>query len=208
MKKILCLLCLSFALIMSGCSSKEEVKESEIEIKENQVYTAPTKPTDEQVELFNSLTDALTKSDVEETASLVAQNFAFDFFSLKNKESSQDVGGLTYLPEAQREEFRTFAMAYVYSNYAVIKNDLGASDLPMVNAVTVNSVDTSVLTYTTVIPADANTGTAEQRIENEYDGWLVSLSLEYASTDAEDLKEEVTVSVIDYDGRLCVIAIA
>lgn len=207
MKKILCLLCLSFALIIGGCSSKEEVKESKIEIKENEVYAAPTKPTDAQVKLFNSLTSALKKDDAKKTASLVAQNFTFDFFSLKNKESSQDVGGLTYLPEAQRDEFKTFAMAYVYSNYATIKNDLGFDDLPMVKEITVNNVEPSVLTYTTIIPADANTGTTEQRVENDYDGWLVSLSLDYDSTDAKELKEEVTVSVIDYDGRFCVIAI-
>lgn len=207
MKKVLCLLCLSLALVMSGCSSEEEVVKSEIEIKENDVYSAPSKPTDEQVELFNSLTAALKKSDEEKVVSLVAQNFAFDFFSLKNKESSQDVGGLTYLPEAQRDEFKTLAMAYVYSNYSVIKNDLGTKQLLMVNAITVNGVDSAVLKYSTIIPADANTGVAEQRIENDYDGWLVSMSLEYDKTDASDLKEEVTVMVIDLDGRICVIGI-
>lgn len=207
MKKALCLLCLSLALIVSGCSSEDEVVKSEIEIKENGIYSAPSTPSDEQAKLFNSLTSALKKSDQEKIVSLVAQNFVFDFFSLKNKESSQDVGGLTYLPEAQRDEFKTLAMAYVYSNYSVIKNDLGAKHLPMVNAVTVNGIDTDVLQYSTIIPADANTGTAEQRIEDDYDGWLVTMSIDYDKTDASDLKEDVVVKLIELDGRICVIGI-
>lgn len=208
MKKVLCLLCLSFALMLSGCSKEEEVKKSEIEIKENDIYSAPSKPNDDQAKLFNKLTKALKGNDEEEIASLVAQNFVFDFFSLKNKESAQDVGGLTYLPPAQQEEFKTFAMAYVYSNYAVIKDKSGTGNLPMVNKITVNSIDNEVQTYATIIPADATSGTLEQRIENDYDGWFVSLSLEYDKTNAENLKEEVTVQLIDYDGRICVIGIS
>lgn len=205
MKKVLCLIALSFALFMSGCSSEEKIKKSDIKIKENEVYTAPSNPNDDQVKLFNKLTKALAGDDNEKIASLVAQNFAFDFFSLKNKESSQDVGGLTYLPQTQQEEFKTFAMAYVYSNYTVIKNDLGAKHLPMVNKLTVNNVEAQIMTYATVIPANAAEGTSEQRIEDDYDGWTISISLEYDKTDADNLKSDVMIQVIDYNGRMCVI---
>ncbi|NBK96796.1 MAG: hypothetical protein EOM50_02030 [Erysipelotrichia bacterium] len=207
MKKVFVLLCLSFALLMSACGAEEEVKKSEIKINENNVYNAPSNPSDAQVKLFNKLSKALKGNDDEKIASLVAQNFAFDFFSLKNKQSSQDVGGLTYLPPTQQEEFKTFAMAYVYSEYAVIKNDLGAKHLPMVNEVKVNNIESSVLTYKKLIEANAETGTPEQRIEEDYDGFIVSLSLSYDKSDAKDLKEETSVKVINYDGRYCVIGI-
>ena len=46
----------------------------------------------------------------------VAICFVYDFFTLKNKEDSTDVGGLTYLPQSRIEEFSEFAQRNYYKN--------------------------------------------------------------------------------------------
>lgn len=204
MKKVVSLLCLSLVLLLGACGGSDKVEKSEIKINENGVYAVPSNPSDAQAKLFNKLTKAMKGNDDDKVASLVAQNFAFDFFSLKNKESSQDVGGLTYLPENRTDEFKTFAMGYVYSNYATIKNDLGSKHLPMVNKITVEDVEEATINYIDIIPANSELGTPAQEVENEYDGYLVSISLEYDSTKADDLKESVVIAIINYNDRYCV----
>ncbi len=207
MKKIVCLLCVSFALMLSACGSEEEVKKSEVEIKQNEIYTAPATPTDAEAKLFNKLTKAINEQDGEKIATLVAQNFVFDFFSLKNKESAQDVGGLTYLPANRQEAFKTFAMGMVYSNYATIVNDSGKKNLPMVSEVKVEDVQNQEIEYTDIIPANSELGTPEEEISDVYNGYVVTMSIAYDKTDVKELKENVIVTVIDLDGRWCVIAI-
>ncbi len=209
MKKVLCLLCLSFALCLSACGKEEPVKKSEIEIVKNDVYAEPNVPSDAQVKLFNKLSKAVNKDDDKEMiATLVAQNFAFDFFSLKNKESSSDVGGLTYLPEASREDFTTFASAYVYSNYATIKNNEGVANLPMVNEVNVDGVEATTYDYTVRTAADAQAGTEASEITNTYDAWNITIGISYDKTslNEDELKKVATITVIDFDGRLCVVS--
>lgn len=207
MKKLVCLLCVSFALLLSACGAEEEVKKSEVAIKQNEIYSAPTTPSDAQAKLYNKLTKALADKNDKDIASLVAQNFVFDFFSLKTKESAQDVGGLTYLPANRQESFKTFAMGMVYSNYATIVNDSGKKNLPMVSKVSVDSVENQELSYTTIIDANDQLGTPQQEVEDVFNGYVVSISIAYDKTEVKDLKENVVVSVIDLDGRWCVIGL-
>lgn len=207
MKKLVCLLVLSCMIF--GCSKEEEKPaKSKVEIKQNEIYAVPEDPTDYQVKLYNKLTKALTKEDDEKTASLVAQNFAYDFFSLKNKESSMDVGGLTYLPEDRQEDFKTFASSYVYGNYAVIAKEEGKSELPLVKSIKVSEIVAGEFNYTVFVPGNMETGVEAHEEEGTYDGWQVTLALTYEDTkvDSKTLKSETTVTVIDLNGRLVVIA--
>lgn len=208
MKKLLCLLALS-CLVIGGCAKEEEKPtQSKIEIKQNDIYAVPEDPTNYQVKLYNKLTKALTKDDDEKIASLVAQNFAYDFFSLKNKDSSMDVGGLTYLPEDRQEDFKTFASSYVYGNYAVIAKEEGKSELPLVKSVKVNTVEADEFNYTVFVPENSETGVEAHEEEGTYEGWNVTLSLTYEKTkvDSEELKTETTITVINLNDRLVVIA--
>lgn len=207
MKKITCLLCLSFALLLTGCGKEEEVKPTEIKIKTNDIYTQPTNPTDAQAKLYNALTKAV-KADAtsEETAVLVARNFAMDFFTLKNKKSSQDVGGLTYLPETMRDNFVSYAM-YVYANYEIIVEADGKKALPVVSKVTSTNVEANTYRYNDYIPADTEAGTMEQFIPTTCDGYLITVEIEYEDTSVakEELKTSMTIQVIDLNGRLVIV---
>lgn len=212
MKKFLCLLCLCMAFSLSACGKDEgeDVAKPQTEIKENSVYAAPVNPSHCQVELYNKLTKALGGSDDEKIASLVAANFVADFFTLKNKETAHDVGGLVYLPEAIREAFVEYAEYSVYSNYEAIKLDFGSSSLPEVKEVKIGDITATTVTYDNFTPANEELGTPATTNPQEYDGYEVTLTLTYEKTELkdEDLKTEVTVVVMNYDGTYYVKSIA
>lgn len=209
MKKVLCVLCLALVVTLGGCKDKDnEVKETKIEIKTNDVYTAPVKPTDAQAKLYNKLTKALNEGNDEEIAKLVAQNFISDFYTFKNKSNSQDIGGLTYLPEARREEFKTYATIYAYSNYETIIQKNGKSSLPVVKSVKVDGIEAGEFDYTNYIPADEAAGTVEQYITDTFEGFQISVSLSYEDSKLaeEDLLTKATILVLNFDGKYCVVS--
>lgn len=209
MKKVLCIICLALVVTLGGCKDKDnEVKETKIEIKTNDVYSAPVKPTDAQAKLYNKLTKALNEGNDEEIAKLVAQNFISDFCTLKNKSSSQDIGGLTYLPEARREEFKTYASIYAYSNYETIIQNDGKSSLPVVKSAKVDGIEAGEFDYTNYIPADETTGVAEQYITDTFEGFQISVSLSYEKLKLaeEDLLTKATILVLNFDGKYFVVS--
>ena len=210
MKKFLCLLCLSLAFTVCACSSEEE--EVTLEIVANDVYEEPSNPTDAQIELYNALSEALSDEDGGEQtiAELVAQNFVFDFYSLKTKESSADVGGLTYLPEDIQDDFATYATSYVYCNYATIVSEYGEDSLPMVTAVTVTNTETSTYEYTVYEDADSDESESASSTTETYESYVISVEIEYADTDLseDEMKFSAEITVINIDGRLCVVALS
>ncbi|MDF9825650.1 hypothetical protein M2475_002069 [Breznakia sp. PF5-3] len=197
---------LLFFLASCGGNKDDEVKKTEIKIDKNEVYTPPKNPTDYQAETYNALTKALKKNNEEAVAKLVAENFTADFFTLKNKESAEDVGGLTYFPATRQEEFKTFAMNYVYSNYQLIKDDYGKSSLPVVEEVKVGNVSKETITYKNIIPSE-DENVEDQVEENEYEGYVINITISYESTDVpdKDLKKEAVIYVIKLDERLVII---
>ena len=128
--------------------------------------------------------------DDEEIANLVAENFVADFYTLKNKAGSEDIGGLTYLPEANRADFVTYASVYAYGNYESIKQKYGTKHLPQVKEVEVTSSVSQDATYA----------------GNVYDGFVVTVALTFEKTKATDLPASIDVTVIDLDGTYRVIA--
>lgn len=195
MKKLICMLCLALVICMSGCNkdkddTNNDKEKDKITIVENDVYTTPASPSDAQILLFNALSEALEDEDDEEIANLVAENFVADFYTLKNKAGSEDIGGLTYLPEANRADFVTYASVYAYGNYESIKQKYGTKHLPQVKEVEVTSSVSQDATYA----------------GNVYDGFVVTVALTFEKTKATDLPASIDVTVIDLDGTYRVIA--
>ncbi|MDE6475635.1 MAG: ferrichrome ABC transporter substrate-binding protein [Erysipelotrichaceae bacterium] len=168
--------------VMGGCN-KEEAQPEKIEIKQNSLYEAPKNPTNEQAKVYNELTDAIAqKAEDSKLAELVALNFVYDFFTMSNKESKEDVGGMSYIPSSMKEEFKNFAKAYFYENYDTIVNLYGKEDLPKVIMHEVNQVEEEKITYN----------------KQTYNGYSVTLTLKYQNTSfgAEALKTNMKVKVI------------
>lgn len=191
MKKLIKKILISFGvfslLFVGGCQSKEEPKEV-VQIRANSTYAAPKNPTQEMTLVYNDLTDAvLGTADDTTKASLVASVFAYDFFTLYNKDSATDIGGMVYIPTSMQEEFQTFAAAWFYQNYDVITNLYGKEELPY------------------VISHEIKSTTPEQVVfkQNTYNGYRVNLTLTYKKSSIETklLKTNLEVVLIYVDGE-------
>ena len=198
LKKITLAVCTMMLLIVSGCGNndKEEVKKEEkTKLVVNDVYEAPKKANEAQIKLFNRLSKAINEQDSEEEiAKLVACNFAFDFFTLSNKEDGSDVGGLTYLPENYREEFSVFAQNHYYNSYATIVKQYDKDSLPTMAEVKVEKTTPSAL-YVGDITGD---------------GYMIELTAKYENTELSNdaLKTSMTIQVLINDsGRAEVIGL-
>ena len=188
LKRIFVVLCAG-ALLLGGCSNKQDeetTKEEKIEITENAVYLVPDEPTSYMKTAYDEVSDALRQSDAEAEAQAVAKLFVADFFTLSNKDSDTDIGGLNYVPSETYEDMETYARFYFYNNYSSIVAELGKEELPTVKEVTVKETTPAQITY-------GNTN---------YDGYQVSVDIAYDDTKASDLKTSATLSIIkmdDYD---------
>lgn len=192
-KKTLLSMSVLSLLLVGGCSSsdkKEKTVETEKVVKliKNSRYVEPLNPSNVQTEAFNRLSAAVEAKQEDEEAKEVAVSFAYDFFTLSNKTSSTDIGGLQFMPSNSIGKFIDFAQSYYYSNYPTIVNEYGKASLLEVINVKVESAQKASLAY----------------LNNTYDGYTVSLSITYADTKAPDsaLRKTMTVSVVnikDYD---------
>lgn len=192
---LLCLLVLSICMV-SGCSKKdtEEAPKEEVSLVSNAVYENPTHPTQEQIVVYNELSDALNNNgEQSKVAELVAVNFAYEFFSLYQKEGKEDIGGLTFLPQAEKDAFKSYAMYHYYNNYATVVSQYSKDDLPNVVMHEVTSTEPMEITY----------------YEQPYEGYEVALVLKYGDSKlpADSLKTTMRVQVINMDGVYRVIAV-
>lgn len=192
MNKILKKILVSFGvlslLVMGGCSNKEEpVQEEVIELVPNDVYAAPKNPTNEQKKVYNKLSEDLKANAGEDVIAVdVALNFIYDFFTLYNKESKDDVGGLNYIPEAMNENFKTFAVSYLYENFDTIMSMYDKESLPYVISHELGEVTAGNINYNGLV----------------YDGFTVNATVQYKESkiDAKTLKTSFKVQVFSDNG--------
>lgn len=191
LKKIFLTICAFSLVALTGCS-KEEKKE-DVQLISNTVYDAPTNPTDEQIGVYNELSIALNGTGTEEkVAELVAVNFAYEFYTLKNKTGKEDVGGLTFLPEVDRDEFKSYAMYKYYTNYQTVVSQYGEESLPNVILHEVNSAQATSITYNNLV----------------YNGYIITLTLKYEASKLpqDGLKDKVAIQVVYENGVARVVA--
>ena len=80
-------------------------------------------------------------------AEALAKLFVADFFTLSNKTSDTDIGGLNYIPSDAYEDMEVYARFYFYNNYSSIVAEYGEEQLPTVEDVTVSDVQATQITY-------------------------------------------------------------
>lgn len=195
MTKILLCLCACFCVLASGCSKEDtEVQDTEYTLIQNAVYATPSNPTQEQIKVYNELSQVLNENgDAQRVAELVAVNFAYQFFTLYQKSGKEDIGGLMFLPEEEQEAFRAYAMMHYYNNYQAVITQYSKEDLPNVILHEVNDIHEEQLPYGQLM----------------YDGFIVQLTLKYADSKlpVDGLKSTMSVQVINLDGVYRVIAV-
>lgn len=196
MKRLFKVLCCS-ALLLCGCQQQEEpepVEEEKISIVSNDIYADPKDPSNAYAKVFNQLAEDIEANDMDQLSEDVAICFVYDFFTLKNKEDSTDIGGLAYLPQNRVEEFTSFAQQHFYRNYDSIVTEQGEEALPEVVNVTVDSKTAKEVSY----------------LDETYDGYEYEMSVEYADTSisSDELKTKLTMTCLVYNGKAMVIAVS
>ena len=168
--------------------SPEEIPQKEV-IVTNTIdeygYTLEDRDTELFKEKFEELKNLLQDSDFNEETyrTLVSELFIIDFFTIKNKISRYDIGGLEYVYPEALESFKSVAESSIYKTVENNLDDTRSQDLPVVTAIEVTE-----MSETTFSMPD----------ETEVNGYRVALSWEYE----EDLGYDTSgVLILIPDGQ-------
>lgn len=170
---------------------KEVKKLDDIKVKEID-YTLYDNKSDLYKDYFAELKEALTKDKVDdlEYAKVVAKLFVTDFYSLEDKKTNTDVGGLDFIHPDMKENFILKATDTMYKY--VESNVYGdrKQELPKVTKVEIKNAEAKPLTY------DKYTDGL---------GYVVTVTITYA----KDLgfPKEVTLSIIHQEKKLYIVEI-
>lgn len=157
---IVLVLIVIFSLI-SFLNSKKVEKESEIEKTTTKFnYNLYKEDTEIYKEEFNNLVKILDEDniDYEKYAISVSKLFIIDFYTLFNKKSSYDVGGIQFIHSDLKDNFVLNASNTVYKYISNIKDEK-----PKVKNISVNSVEETEYEYNKI----------------KYEGYNISLAWEY-----------------------------
>lgn len=163
---LICLLAIKLILTFKETKKPENVKKS-IDSIELYGYTLSDKATDIYKKYFNELKEVLNEKEIneEEYAKLVAKLFVIDFYTLDNKITSTDIGGIEFIYPSLVDNFKMNAGDTIYdvveSNLYNDRNQV----LPIVTDVNIDSIEKN--TYKTS--------------EKSLDGYKITCSWDYTS---------------------------
>ena len=85
-------------------------------------YYLEDNATEYYKELYNNLKDILKEEEIndEEYAKIVSKLFITDLFTLNNKVTSSDIGGLQFIHNDFKEDFINIAKTTIYSTYLFV----------------------------------------------------------------------------------------
>lgn len=132
---------------------------------ENYDYHLDENATEYYKTLYNELKEVLNKEEVneEEYAKIVSKLFVADLFTLDNKLTSSDIGGLQFVYTDFKEDFINIAKTTLYSNVESNIYDDRNQELPIVSDVQIDNIETSSFNYQ----------------NNKHDSYKVTVSITY-----------------------------
>lgn len=97
---------------------------------------------------FNNLDEILSKDDInyEEYAISIAKLFIIDFYTLDNKVSKNDIGGVDFIKESMKDNFIEEARSTFYK-YLEVKTDAREQILPIVSEIVDVSIEETKFIY-------------------------------------------------------------
>lgn len=167
-KKVLIFIILIIILAIAAVASyfiffdKETVKEAKVVSKiDNYGYVLKSNKSDAYKKLFKELEKVLSDEvDEEKYVKTISKMFIVDFYSLGDRNAKTDVGGVDFVHESALENFLLNAedtfYKYVESN---IYGDR-KQELPIVDTVTIDSVEKTEFSYLETIDENAYKVTA------------------------------------------------
>ena len=142
-------------------------------------------------ETFNELKKVLNtkKVDNKKYAETITKLFVIDFFTLSNKTSKNDVGGVQFVFENYQTDFVEGARNSIYKQvHSTVTDDKSNSSLPTVTKVTIDDIDE-------ISPASMfeGMGFTEDQV-----GYIINISWKYKNND--DFQSNATIIVVP-DGK-------
>ncbi len=138
---------------------------------------------------FKELEKVLNEDNIDYSkyAELLSKLFVIDVFTLNNKLTSTDIGGLDYLHKNLRENFKENLGASLYKNVESNLDGTRTQKLPEVSEVNITSIEETKYTYN----------------NEEFDSYKVSLSWNYI----EDLgyEKNINLTLIKDNGILYIV---
>lgn len=164
-----------------------------VETVDNYGYSIRNNATSLYKELFGDLKKVLSSEtlDEESYAKLVAELFITDFYTLSNKVTNSDIGGIQYVLESISDNLILKAKDTLYK---YVQSDLYGDRkqvLPLVKTIDVVSVKTDSYTLNDVTDNNA---------------FVVELNWTYENGEGYDMSK--TVTLIHNDNKLVVVEIA
>ena len=164
---ILTVIIISIILIKNNKKAEQENinKKEKIDQIEKYDYYLEDNSTEYYKELYNVLKEELKKEEIEEDeyAKIVSKLFVTDLFTLNNKMTSSDIGGLQFIHNDFKKNFINIAKTTLYSN---IENNIyndRKQELPIVRKTEVINIKESTFAYK----------------KKKYDAYEVDLTIEY-----------------------------
>lgn len=177
LKKIMLLTLVILLIILALVVYFKFFKKEKKEIKENKVvdtiknYDYHLKEEDSKLTntLFNELDKVLSKEEIDEEkyAKLISQLFVIDFYTLNNKLSNTDIGGIQYIHPDIKDNFTLKAENTVYK---YVKSNIYGNrtqELPIVTNTTVE--DIKAINYTSKSHKDNNSYQIKMNVEYQKD---------------------------------------
>lgn len=144
---------------------KNVVTKKELDSLELYGYTLDDYDSALYKEYFNDLKSTLNSKEVnyEDYAKEIVKLFVSDFYTLDNKLTSSDIGGVEFIPSDMVENFKMHAGDTMYNHVKTNIYGDRVQELPIVKKVDVTNIESITYTYK----------------DKEYSGYKVSASWEY-----------------------------
>ena len=112
-------------------------------------YVLVDTDTEYYKEIFEKLKVALDKEEIDEDlyATLLSQLFVTDFYTLSNKLSSSDIGGLDFVLSTVKDNFAAKAKDTMYKSVKTNLYGDREQELPTVTKVSVDNIITNIYSY-------------------------------------------------------------
>lgn len=128
---------------------KNVVTKKELDSLELYGYTLDDYDSDLYKEYFNDLKGTLNSKEVnyEDYAKEIVKLFVSDFYTLDNKLTSSDIGGVEFIPSDMVENFKMHAGDTMYNHVKTNIYGDRVQKLPIVKSVEVTNIENITYTY-------------------------------------------------------------
>lgn len=191
---VLAILLVIFAINL-GKTEDDNKKKVVDEIKKFS-YTVSETDTKLFKDTFKELKKVLSAKEIdnEEYAKLISELFVIDFYTLDNKNTKNDVGGVQFVYESYKADFVDIARDSIYKQVKSNIDNNRNQSLPEVETIEVTDVEEVV--PSTIFESD------DFKNVNEAEAYEINLSWTYKNND--DFQTEATIIVVKDGDKLSI----